>query len=127
MPAVRRVAIPAVGLGLALLAAAFTRPPHQPAPSVFALLFTTGPGWDSSRPPAQQAHFGAHSANLSRLRQAGIIVAGGRFGAYGLILVRAPGRDSVNALLRPDSSLVAGTFKVEVAPWSTVYEGTITR
>lgn len=114
-------------IALTLAAAAFTRGRPQAAPAVFALLFTTGPAWDPAKSPGQQTHFATHSANLSRLREHGTIVAGGRFGAYGLILVRANSRDSVTALLAPDSSLAAGTFKVEIAPWSTVYEGTLTR
>ena len=100
--------------------------PQAPQRTI-ALVFTTGPAWDTSKPPNTQAQFGSHSANLRRLKDAGAIVAGGRFGAYGLILVRAPSVDSARAMLAPDSSLVVGTFKVEVAPWSTIYEGTITR
>jgi len=92
-----------------------------------ALVFTTGPGWDASKAPNAQAQFGSHSNNLRRLQEAGVIVAGGRFAQYGLILVRAPGVDSARAMLVPDSSIVVGTFKVEVSPWSTIYEGTITR
>ena len=92
-----------------------------------ALVFTTGPGWDASKAPGAQAQFGSHSNNLRRLREAGLIVAGGRFGPYGLILVRAPNVDSARGMLVPDSSIVVGTFKVDVSPWSTIYEGTITR
>jgi uncharacterized protein YciI len=99
----------------------------QAPPRTMALVFTTGPGWDASKAPNAQAHFGTHSANLRRLKEAGVIVAGGRFGAYGLILVRAPSVDSARAMLAADSSVVVGTFKVEVAPWSTIYEGNITR
>ncbi len=99
----------------------------QAVPRTMALVFTTGPGWDTTRAPGAQPHFGTHSANLRRLREAGVIVAGGRFGAYGLILVRAPSRDSALAMLVPDSSIVVGTFKVDVEPWLTIYEGSITR
>lgn len=99
----------------------------QDPPRTIALVFTTGAGWDQSKSPGAQQGFASHSANLRRLREAGLIVAGGRFGAYGLILVRAPTVDSARSMLAPDSSLVVGTFKVEVAPWSTIYEGTITR
>lgn len=99
----------------------------QDAPGTMALVFTTGPGWDAKVSPGAQRHFGNHSANLRRLREAGVIVAGGRFGAYGLILVRAPSRDSALAMLAPDSSIAVGTFKVEVEPWLTIYEGAITR
>ena len=115
--------LPAMVLVAALLVGASP----QAAPGTVALVFTTGPAWDTSKSPNAQAQFGSHSANLRRLREAGVIVAGGRFGAYGLILVRAPGIDSAHAMLLPDSSIVVGTFKVEVTRWSTIYEGTITR
>jgi hypothetical protein len=104
-----------------------TQPQTQAASPLFALLFTTGPGWNAALPPAEQRFFQEHSANLRRLREAGIIVTGGRFGEYGLMLVRAPTLDSANALLRPDSSLRAGTFKVAVNRWSTVYDGAVSR
>jgi len=101
--------------------------PLQAPPRTIALVFTTGPAWDASKPPNAQPHFGTHSTNLRRLKEAGVIVAGGRFGSYGLILVRAPTVDSAHAMLAPDSSVVVGTFKVEVMPWSTIFEGSITR
>lgn len=120
----RYLFLPIVVLVAGLLIAAS---PQQPAPRTVALVFTTGPSWDTSRPPNAQPHFGTHSANLRRLKEAGVIVAGGRFGGYGLILVRAPGVDSARAMLAPDSSVVVGTFNVEVSLWSTIYEGSITR
>jgi hypothetical protein len=117
----------AVAVALAGLLPGAMPQAQQPAERTMALVFTTGPGWDASKPPNAQAHFGSHSANLRRLKEAGVIVAGGRFGPYGLILVRAPTADSARAMLVPDSSLVVGTFKVDVSPWATIYEGTITR
>jgi hypothetical protein len=92
-----------------------------------ALLFTTGPGWDTSRPFNAQAQSGSRSSNLRRLKEAGLIVAGGRYGPYGLVLVRAPSVDSARAMLVPDSSVAVGTFTVDVLPWSTIFEGTISR
>jgi hypothetical protein len=115
--------LPAAILVAGLLSGASPQAPER----TIALVFTTGPGWDASKPPNAQAHFGTHSTNLRRLRESGVIVAGGRFGAYGLILVRAPSVDSARAMLAGDSSVVVGTFKVEVSPWSTIYEGSITR
>ena len=124
----RRAAIGALLAGVVVAAAGGARrPPPQPPAQMFALLFRTGAGWDTTKPPTAQPHFATHSANLRRLREAGSIVAGGRFGAHGLILVRAPSRDSAAALLTPDSSLAVGTFAVEITPWRTIYEGTITR
>ena len=98
---------------------------QQPAPTEFALLFTTGSAWDMSKQPAQQPHFAGHSANLRRLREGGILITGGRFGPYGLMIVRAPTQDSVMRLLAPDSTIAAGVFKVQVERWRTVYSGTL--
>lgn len=102
-------------------------PVQEPSPTLYALLITTGPGWDTTRSASQQRFFGEHSRNLRRLRDAGIIVTGGRFGPYGLMVVQAPNADSARALLAPDSSIAAGTFNVGVSRWSTVYEGTLRR
>ena len=98
---------------------------QQPAPAEFALLFTTGPAWDASKQPGQQQHFSGHSANLRRLREGGILITGGRFGPYGLMIVRAPTQDSVMRLLAPDSTISAGVFKVQVERWRTVYSGAL--
>jgi hypothetical protein len=100
----------------------------QPAPSpTIALLVTTGPNWDKAKAPGEQRHFKAHSDNLRRLRDAGVIVAGGRFSEYGLILVRAPSVDSAMSMMKPDSSIAVGTFNVTASRWSTIYEGMIGR
>jgi hypothetical protein len=107
--------------------AAIRQSQARTAGPTMALLFTTGSGWDQAKSPNEQRGFQSHSANLRRLRDAGVIVAGGRFGDYGLILVSAPTVDSATAMVKPDSSLIAGTFKVAVTPWSTIYEGAITR
>jgi hypothetical protein len=118
--------IRAVALAV-LLAGCSGAAAQQPAPTLFALMFSTGTGWDTAKPPQDQAGFGAHSRNLRRLRDAGIIVTGGRFGEYGLMIVAAPTSDSARALLAPDSSLAAKTFNVQVTRWSTVYPGTLSR
>lgn len=93
----------------------------------FAITITTGPSWDTARPTAEQKHFATHSANLRRMKDAGVIVAGGRFGEFGLIIVRAPSADSAAAMMKPDSSMAVGTFRFKVDRWSTIYEGTISR
>jgi len=99
---------------------------HQ-EPQLFVMMYTTGPAWDPAIPPAQQRHFDQHSANLARLRQDGQIVMGGRFGQWGLILVRADDEAGAQALFAADSSLASGTFRAELHRWSTIYEGSVTR
>jgi len=109
--------------------AAASRDPaaEPPVAQTYAFLFTTGSNWDMSKPPQNQQGFAAHSRNLRRLRDAGIIIAGGRFGGYGLMIVEAPSEDSARAMLAPDSSLAARTFNVEVTRWATVYPGQLAR
>jgi uncharacterized protein len=95
--------------------------------SLFVMMYTPGAGWDASQPPQAQRHFDTHSANLSRLRRDSVTVAGGRFGQWGLILVRAADETAAQALFAPDSSLAAGTFQGEVHSWTTIYDGAVTR
>jgi len=99
----------------------------QRADSLWALSFTTGPGWRPEIPPAQQAGFGSHSRNLARLRADGRILMGGRYGAVGLMLLRAAGAEEVRAWLAPDSAVAQGVFTAEIVPWRTVYDGVVPR
>jgi hypothetical protein len=101
------------------------RPARQSTDSLFALSFAVGPGWDATKPPGAQAGFREHSQNLARLRREGRILAGGRFGSLGLMLVR--GRDSaeVRAQLAGDSTLTHGVFKASIDVWQTIYEGPV--
>jgi len=98
---------------------------RQAADSLWALSFTTGPGWQQDLAPGAQDGFGSHSRNLARLRATGRILVGGRFAEFGLMLVRAASESEVRRMLEPDSSLAAGTFRVAIAPWRTVYPGTV--
>ena len=96
-----------------------------PADTVFAVTIRTGPAWDQSRPPAEQAHFRTHSRNLFKLRQEGRIVLGGRYGDVGLILVRAANEAEARALFAADSSIARGVFRAEFQVWRTIFEGAV--
>lgn len=95
--------------------------------SLWALRFTTGPGWRTEVDPSAQVGFSAHSRNLARLRAEGRILVGGRYGEVGLMVIRAGSAADVEAMLVPDSAVAAGVFKAEVSPWRTIYEGTVPR
>lgn len=120
-------------LGALLLVAAeyeAARPPlaaQQAIDSLWALSFTTGPGWQAGQTPGVQVGFGSHSRNLARLRSAGRILVGGRYGEVGLMLVRAGSEGEVRAMLEPDSAVAAGVFQAAITPWRTIYEGTVPR
>jgi RNA polymerase sigma-70 factor (ECF subfamily) len=100
-------------------------PARQGTDSLFALTFAVGPGWDTTNPPGAQAGFREHSQNLARLRREGRILAGGRFGALGLMLVRASDSAEVRAQLAGDSTLTRGVLTATIDVWRTVYGGLV--
>lgn len=97
----------------------------QSADSLYALVYTRGPSWEDANTVGQQSGMREHSANLSRLRTEGRIVLGGRFGDYGLIVLRVRDRADALALLGPDSATARGVFRAELSPWFTIYEGSV--
>jgi uncharacterized protein YciI len=118
----RAVMVAIVGLGAGL--AAVGQEPAAPVPErLFAIVFRTGPAWDAAKPPNEQAHMKDHSANLAEMRKAGTIVLGARYADVGLMVARAASAADVEKLLARDPSIAAGIFRVEVHPWSTVYDG----
>jgi hypothetical protein len=96
--------------------------PATPA-KLFSVHFATGPAWDATKPPPEQAHFKEHSANLGRMRQEGLLVMGGRYGEYGMILLRLPDKAAVEAQLARDPSIAAGTFKAQVEEFRPFMHG----
>jgi uncharacterized protein YciI len=94
-----------------------------PAPKIYAVTFTTGPNWDATKPAAEQKFMREHSANLARLRTAGISILGGRYADKGLLLVRASDEAAVRAELAQDPSLAAGTFQAAVDEYQPFQHG----
>ncbi len=84
-----------------------------------------GPGWDSSKPPQAQAGFREHSANLRRLREAGVLVMGARYADKGLVVVSAASAAEARAMMDADPSIAAGTFVFEVHPFNVFYAGDV--
>ncbi|MET0556589.1 MAG: YciI family protein [Vicinamibacteria bacterium] len=103
--------------------------PAAPAPArandVFAATFRTGPAWDQAKAPQDQAHFAAHSQNLRALRAEGRLLLGGRYGALGLVVLRAASLDEARSLVERDPSVKAGTFAVEVEPFHPFMPGCV--
>lgn len=100
---------------------------QQAVDSLWAVRFTTGPGWQAEIAPGAQVGFASHSRNLTRLRNEGRILMGGRYGEVGLILIRAASAAEVHTMLAPDSSVAAGVFKADVSAWRTIYDGAVPR
>ena len=89
--------------------------------SYFAVEIKVGPNWDAARPPAEQAFFAEHSANLRRLRNAGHIVMGSRYSDIGLVIFSADSAEAVRAFMQQDPAMSAGTFRYEIHPINIFY------
>ncbi len=95
--------------------------------TLFAVQVTVGPSWDSSKAPGEQAFFREHSANLKKLREAGVIVMGARYSDVGLLVFAASSAEAVHEMMQQDPSIDAGTFRYTVHPMNVFYpwrEGT---
>lgn len=97
--------------------------PAAPAQKLFAVTFTTGPGWDAARSPNDQKFMREHSANLARMRAAGVAVLGGRYADKGLLLVRGVDEAAVRAELAHDPAIAAGTFRAAVDEYRPFQHG----
>ena len=97
----------------------------QSAEPLFAIEIRTGPAWDLSKPPQDQAHFREHSTHLRRLREQGALVMGARYGDKGLLVLRAASTSAAHALMNDDPSLKAGVFRYELNELRVFYAGTL--
>lgn len=94
-----------------------------PAEKLFSVHFTTGPAWDAAKSPNEQANFKEHSANLNRMRREGLLVMGGRYGEFGMILLRLPDKAAVEAQLAQDPAIAGGTFKAVIEEFRPFFHG----
>lgn len=92
---------------------------------LFAVEIRTGAKWDASRPPQEQPFFREHSQNLRRLRDAGHLVMGARYGEVGLVVLAATDAAAARAMMDADPSIEAGTFRYELQPFNVFYGGTL--
>lgn len=95
------------------------------AAPLFAVEIKTGPAWDSSKAPQDQAHFRDHSANLRRLREAGALVMGARYGDKGLVVLKAASESEARAMMDSDPAMQARVFVYELFAFNVFYTGTL--
>lgn len=91
----------------------------------FAVEFRTGPAWQQDKPAQEQAHFRAHSANLQRLRSAGLLVLGARLDERGFVVIAAADEAAARAEIDADPSVQAGVFRYQIAPLQVFYGGSL--
>ena len=114
---------------LLLTAAATVLLAQEPAPAnapprLYAVRLSTGPAWDSAKPPNDQAGMKEHSANIARMRREGTLVLGARFGELGLLVLRVPDESAVRAQLAFDPAVSSGVFKARIDVFSPFAHGT---
>lgn len=116
---------------LTVLASAAAQPASTPpatsalAPKLFAVEITTGPSWDNTKAPQEQAQFREHSAHLRKLREDGHIRMGARYAEKGLIVLSAATEADARLLLDADPSMQAGTFRYALAEMRVFYPGQV--
>jgi len=91
----------------------------------FIVLYTTGTGWDKSKPAAEQEYFRDHSAYLAELRKSDLIHLGGRYSDTGMILLRALDEEEARDIVNKDVAVRNKLFKAEVHPFSAFYKGCV--
>jgi uncharacterized protein YciI len=113
---------------LLALASGQTAPPESATPvppRFFAVEFRTGPKWDATKPPNEQAHFQEHSKNLQTLRKSGRILVGGRYTDRGLLILSGASEEEVRGLFASDPSVANGVFVFDVWEFRPFYSGCV--
>ncbi len=100
-------------------------PAANPAGQLFAVEIKTGPAWDASKPPQDQAHFREHSAHLRQLREQGMLVMGARYADKGLVILRAASQAEARSLMQADPSMQAQVFSFELHEFRVFYGGSV--
>jgi uncharacterized protein YciI len=111
--------------GAAVAGRAQTPPSETSDTRLFAVEIRTGPRWDAAKPTGEQPFFREHSAHLRRLRDAGQLVVGARYGDKGFVVLAAPSAAAARALVDEDPSIAHGTFVAEVQEFRVFYPGTL--
>ena len=91
--------------------------------SLYNVTYTTGPSWDVSKSPNEQAYFKEHSANLSKWRKEGIVQLGARYANKGMIILKAPSLQAAKELVLKDEGVIYKLFEADVQKFNVFYQG----
>ncbi len=95
--------------------------PENDAPLQFIVHLETGPAWQIELPPAEQAGFAEHSANMQAMRKKGLILLGARYEDYGMLIMTGESIEQIEALMDQDPGVQAGLFIYHLAELSVFY------
>lgn len=93
----------------------------------YALVYTPGPAWDTTKTPDKQPYFDTHSKFLSAMRREKKILFGGRFSDKGLIIIQAMNDAEMESLLKTDLTIANKVFTASFYRLSVFYDGCISR
>ncbi|GAB3023820.1 YciI family protein [Bowmanella dokdonensis] len=93
----------------------------EPQSRLFVVHFATGPAWDTQLSATAQPGFKEHSGNLQRLRKAGQIRFGARYGELGMILLSSPSLEAATQVISEDPGVRAGLFTFTIEELNVFY------
>lgn len=108
---------------LFLIASGVKAQSMEKSDSLYIVTYTTGPSWDVSKKPNEQAYFKEHSANLSKWRKEGIIQLGARYADKGMIILKAPSLVAAKELVLKDEGVYYKLFEADVQKLNVFYPG----
>lgn len=92
---------------------------------LYLVEFTLGPNWAVDTPPQEQNGFADHSANLARMRKAGLVLFGARYGDKGVVLLKVPDEATARQALAEDPTIAAGVFNAAIHEFRPFYTGEV--
>jgi uncharacterized protein YndB with AHSA1/START domain/uncharacterized protein YciI len=105
------------------------REPHADGETWVALLHRPGPAAPQDRPLVEDPRFGDHVAFLTRMTEAGHLVAAGPLAdapGEGMTILRLPGADQLDQAItlatKDDVSVATGFLSVTVRPWRVMMQ-----
>ena len=116
-----KIQLSRVSLLCVLTSPAFGQEPQLD--SLYAVVYTIGKNWVRHKKAHEQAYHMAHSSYLEKLRKAGNVVMGGRYGENELLVMKAKSLSDATSLAQLDSAITLQTFQVSVFPFNALYPG----
>jgi hypothetical protein len=105
----------------------YTRAQSDTVLKKYALIYTPGLGWDTTKTANNQLYFDKHSQFLSTMRREKRILFGGRYADKGLIIIQAKSDEEMRSLLKGDLMAENKIFSAVFYPLSVFYDGCIAK
>ncbi len=117
-----RIGFIAIFIG-AIGSIAFVAIKKEQKKNLFVVIYSTGSGWNASKPPNEQLYFTAHSQRLQLLRKENKILIGARYSDKGMIVMTGDTEAEIKEIVFADSAVISKTFNAEVYPYNVFYYG----